>query len=101
MKVAIVTLLLTAALSVSSAFASPVVVDVEADTATANAIDARFHADDLIAYVDVDVRVKNGIATLRGTARTREAKAAALREARAIPGVSDIVSQIAVRPSLL
>lgn len=98
MKISVLVLAISCAFAASASFACTNTSD--ADIAAAKAIDARFASDDLIAYVNVDVSVKDGVATLTGIVRSPAAKAAAISEAIAVANV-EVVSKIRVMPSLL
>lgn len=59
----------------------------------------RLAADDLMPYHRVEVSIVDGVATLTGTARTRQARDAIVSEVRKIAGVSSVQDRIEVQPT--
>lgn len=71
----------------------------EADELTEALVRGRLAADDLAPYHRIDVRVVAGVATVRGTARTRQAHNAILREVEKVSGVLAVRDHIEVQPN--
>lgn len=59
----------------------------------------RLAADDLMPYHRVEVSIADGVATLTGTARTRQARDAVVREVGKVSGVTSVKDRIEVEPN--
>ena len=70
----------------------------EADALTKTLIERRLSRDDLANFHRVEVTVVDGVATLRGTARTRQARDALLSEVAKVSGVMAVQDKIEVEP---
>ncbi|MBL8297783.1 MAG: BON domain-containing protein [Rhodanobacteraceae bacterium] len=71
----------------------------EADALTKALIERRLSQDDLALYHRLDVAVLDGVAMLRGTARTRQARDAILREVEKVAGVLAVQNAIEIEPA--
>lgn len=71
----------------------------EADALTKTLIERRLSRDDLANFHRVEVSVSDGVATLRGTARTRQTRDALLSEVAKVSGVLAVQDKIEVEPT--
>ena len=69
---------------------------IDAELFLADLITTEFHHDPRVPAADLRVTVQNGVIILHGRVPTAEARAAALRRARNIPGVFDVCCTLAV-----
>ncbi|OJY98366.1 MAG: hypothetical protein BGP24_11115 [Lysobacterales bacterium 69-70] len=90
------------ALTLFPAFAAKLLDETESLDADAQAtalVVRRLAGDDLAPFHRVEAKVADGIATLTGTARTRQARDAIVSEVRKIAGVSSVQDRIEVQPA--
>lgn len=71
----------------------------EADALTKTLIERRLTRDDLVNFHRVEVSVSDGVAALRGTARTRQTRDALLSEVAKVSGVLAVQDKIEVEPT--
>lgn len=71
----------------------------EADALTEALVRRRLAANDLVNFHRVEVSVVDGVATLRGTARTRQTRDALLREVAKVSGVLAVQDKVEVEPT--
>lgn len=71
----------------------------EADALTEALVRRRLAADDLVNFHRVEVNVVDGVATLRGTARTRQTRDALLSEVAKVFGVLAVQDKIEIEPT--
>lgn len=71
----------------------------EADELTEALVRGRLAAEDLVNYHRIEVQVRYGVVSLRGTARTRQTRDAVLREVEKISGVVSVLDTIEVQPT--
>lgn len=90
------------ALAVFPAFAagpSALLDNPEADALTEALVRRRLAAEDLVNFHRVEISVSHGVATLRGTARTRQSRDALLSEVAKVSGVLAVQDKIEVEPT--
>jgi osmotically-inducible protein OsmY len=68
------------------------------DPGVTAAVKAKLAADDTVKAYKIDVDTNSGMVTLSGTVDTAEAKARAVRVARATTGVTGVEDQLSVGP---
>lgn len=73
--------------------------DSDADALTETMVRRRLSQDDLAPYHRIDVVVRDGVATLTGSARTKTTLDAALREVEKVSGVLLVQSRVKVEPN--
>lgn len=71
----------------------------DADALTEALVRRRLAADDLVNFHRVEVSVVDGVATLRGTARTRQTRDALLSEVAKVFGVLAVQDKIEIEPT--
>jgi len=72
---------------------------LEADGLTEALVRRRLAAQDLVNFHRIEVQVRDGVVSLRGTARTRQTRDAVLREVEKISGVVSVLDTIEVQPT--
>lgn len=71
---------------------------ISADGAMTSNIESRFRRDDVLSTVDIQVNTYNNVVTLYGYVASRRVADRAVSMARAVNGVSQVISKLAVTP---
>lgn len=69
------------------------------DAAIKRDVESALFYDNLVNSYQVNVDVRDGVVTLSGTVDSAEEKRAAEEDARAVPGVRDVVSNLIIKGS--